>query len=95
MMNADGGNVVRLTTNSAADIYPSFSPDGTKILFVSSRDGNQEIYMMNANGTNQLRLTNNQFPDIHPTFSSDGAKIAYSGGVYNGPGSAILQLFSR
>lgn len=36
---------------------PVVSPDGSKILFRSNRDGNEEIYVMNADGSNQTRLT--------------------------------------
>ena len=76
-MNADGSNQTRLTNNPAIDISPSFSPDGSKIAFVSNRDGNQEIYVMNADGSNQTRLTNNSAVDELPSFSGDGSKIAF------------------
>jgi Tol biopolymer transport system component len=46
--------------------YPSWSPDGTKIVFVSTRDGNYEIYVMNADGSGQMRLTNNNDGDEYP-----------------------------
>ena len=39
VMNADGSNQTRLTNNPADDFYPSFSGDGSKIAFVSNRDG--------------------------------------------------------
>ena len=58
-MNADGSNQTRLTNNTAFDDGPSFSRDGSKIAFASTRDGNYEIYVMNADGSNQTRLTNN------------------------------------
>ena len=45
-MNADGSNLTNLTNNSAADNRPSWSPDGTKIVFGTNRDGNDEIYVM-------------------------------------------------
>jgi Tol biopolymer transport system component len=58
-MNANGTNQLRLTNQLADDLSPSFSPDGTKITFVSSRDaGNFEIYVMDSDGSNQVRLTN-------------------------------------
>lgn len=48
-----------------------------RIAFVSSRDGNLEIYVMNADGTDQRRLTNNPAPDYHPEWSPDGKKLAF------------------
>jgi Tol biopolymer transport system component len=45
---------------------PVWSPDGTKIAFVTDRDHNSEIYVMNADGSNQMRLTNLSAEDITP-----------------------------
>jgi hypothetical protein len=67
-MNADGSNPVDLSNNAAAERHPSFSPDGTKIAFVSNLDGNNEIYVMNADGTNQTRLTNDPASDFYPAW---------------------------
>lgn len=55
VMNADGTGQTLLTTTGS---LPMWSPDRKKIVFVSNRDGNTEIYVMNADGTNQTRLTN-------------------------------------
>ena len=44
VMDQDGGNQVRLTNNPAYDDQPKWSPDGSKIVFMSDRDGNFEIY---------------------------------------------------
>ncbi len=49
----------------------------TKIAFVSTRDGNREIYVMNADGTNQIRLTNNATYETTPSWSPNGTKIAF------------------
>ena len=48
-----------------------------KIGFVSSRDGNPELYVMNADGSNQTRLTYDPAEDAGPTWSPDGSKIAF------------------
>ncbi len=76
-VNIDGTGFTRLTNNSFKDFNPHFSPDGSKIVFVSARDGNDEIYTMNADGTNQTRLTNNTADDNDPRFSPDGSKIIF------------------
>jgi len=76
-MQTDGSDPKQLTKNTAGDGDPSFSPDGGKIAFVSSRDGNSEIYVMNADGTNQKRLTINTVTDQDPSWSPDGSKILF------------------
>lgn len=43
---SDGSNPRRLTVNEVEDEFPSFSPDGRQIVFMSIRDGNWEIYVM-------------------------------------------------
>ncbi|MEW5718746.1 MAG: DPP IV N-terminal domain-containing protein [Chloroflexota bacterium] len=54
-----------------------FQIDGKRILFVSDRDGNVEIYVMNADGSNQTRLTNNPARDVYPLWSPDGTRIMF------------------
>ncbi len=54
-----------------------FSPDGNKIVFSSSRDGNQDIYIMNADGSGQKRLAGTAQSDYYPTFTPDGKKILF------------------
>lgn len=76
-MNVDGSNQTKLTENSFEDEAPRWSPDGSKIAFVSKRDGNPEIYVMNSDGTNITRLTNSPTFDIMPAWSPDGTKIAF------------------
>ena len=84
-MDADGSNVVRLTTSPALDRFPIFSPDGTKIAFTSNRDGNTEIYVMNADGTDQTRITNRPGGDSQPNWSPDGTRIAWRSSTGRAP----------
>lgn len=50
----------------------------SKIIFVSNRDGNDELYMMDYDGNNQTRLTFNRIKDYMPAWSADGREIAYT-----------------
>ena len=77
LMNTNGTDQKRLTVNTVFDGEPSFSSDGGKIVFTSTRDGNAEIYAMNTDGSNQKRLTNSLGSDAHPSFSPDGTKITF------------------
>ena len=52
--------------------------DVNTIVFVSTRDGNPEIYSINANGTNPTRLTNSPATDEQPSRSADGRSIVFS-----------------
>ena len=76
-VKSNGTATTRLTTNSATDVEPAWSPNGNKIAFRSDRDGNDEIYVMNADGSNPTRLTSNTARDYKPAWSPDGAKIAF------------------
>jgi hypothetical protein len=69
-MNADGTNPVRLTNSPGPDGSPSWSPDSSKIIFNSQRDGSftSDLYVMNADGTNQTRITNNTVHDGEPVW---------------------------
>ena len=66
-----------LTRSRSRDRRPSFSPDGTQILFATDRDGNWEIYLMELDGLSQRRLTVHPQQDNTPSFSPDGTKIVF------------------
>ena len=58
--------------------WPVWSPDGTRIAFVSNRNGGFiQIHVMDADGKNPIRLTDAVWDD-YPTWSPDGTKIAFS-----------------
>ena len=52
--------------------------DGKKIVFMSGRDGTQEIYVMNPDGSAQTRVTGDAFNDAQPAWSPDGKKIVFT-----------------
>ena len=79
VMNWDGSGVSRLTNSTYDDINPVWSPDGTKIAFMSFRNClNYQIYVMNADGSGQVNISNNNANDTQPSWSPDGTKIAFA-----------------
>jgi len=68
----------RLTDNWAIDTSPTWSPDCSKIAFVSGRSGSPQIYVMNADGSNKERLTFKGTYNTSPDWSPKGKKIAFT-----------------
>ena len=69
VINPDGSGLTNLTSNSATDVTPRWSPDGTKIAFMSDRDGDQDIYTMDADGSDVALVTTDsgsQVQDLDP-----------------------------
>ncbi len=72
------------------NLFPTWSPDGTKLAFVSTRGGPYAIWVMDANGERLQQLTfplGEDYPFANiPTWSPKGDKIAFWSGKDLGPG---------
>lgn len=88
VMDADGTNVERLTTDAASNSptlnlesrsqNPAWSPDGTRIAYESTRSGNNEIWVMNADGTGErINVSQHESWDSDPAWSPDGTRITF------------------
>lgn len=67
----------QITEGVGDDFSPEYSPDGSRIAFVSTRDGNFELYVMDADGGNLERLTETRATEGDPSWMLDGRRIVY------------------
>ena len=70
IVDADGSNLTRLTHDPAADQFPAFSPDGTKIAW-ERRGAQGNLWMMNPDGFLQAAVTQDQGPHVTPDWAPD------------------------
>jgi Tol biopolymer transport system component len=77
-MDADGTDQTNLTNSPYDDWEPCWAPTGSRLVFVSNRDGGPDLYIMNGDGTGVQRQTDNAAKDWEPAWSPDGTKIIFS-----------------
>ena len=83
-MNADGSAQTNLTGSGGLDAHPTWSPDGTRLAFISARDGNGddegslEVYVMNAVGSGLARLTDDVWRNANAAWSPDGIRFVFA-----------------
>ena len=77
----NGGTAKQLTTNSAYDAYPVWSPDGQKIAFASTREGSMDVYLMDKNGGVPKRLTTNSGSETPMAFTDNSHVLFTSAGM--------------
>ena len=75
--SARGEQLRRLTNWNAYTAEGTLSPDGSRIVFTSLKDGDLDIYTMHIDGSDVRRLTTTPGYDGGPFFSPDGSKIVY------------------
>jgi TolB protein len=88
VMEVDGGEPVRVSQRESFYVDPSWSPDGTSIVFAAfppDADGidlaQLEVYVAKADGSDELRLTDDDIRDHDPSWSPDGTSIVFESEV--------------
>jgi len=89
---------IRLIAHRAADEMMKYFGEKpiftTKIVFVSIRDGNNEIYMMDYDGKRPRRITFNEDIDVIPSWSADNEKILYTSYRKGNPDLYMFHLYT-
>ncbi|MBL9070953.1 MAG: PD40 domain-containing protein [Sphingopyxis sp.] len=75
-MPIEGGTPTRIAEGLAYEHQPRFSPDGTRIAFVSDRGGGDNIWLMKRDGSDKRQLSKEEFRLLNqPSWSPDGQFI--------------------
>ena len=82
LMNANGTNARQFTRGDAGETSPVFSPDGSRIAFVSTRNGSGNIYIIPSGGGEATQFTHVSTGVADPLWSPDGKWIVFSSDVY-------------
>ena len=92
-----GGTATRITSGQGFDMQPRYSPDGKSIVFVSDRNGSENLWIADADGANARALTTGERQDyLSPVWAPDGRTlIATKGGqlwLYYKDGGSGVQM---
>lgn len=81
-VSTKGGEAVALTQDFAWNLHPTISPDGTKVAFISDRDGLSNIWTMDLEGGDLVQISTEKNNLIHsPKWSPDGEFIVATKGI--------------
>ncbi len=75
-----GGEATAITSGTAFDSQPRYSPDGQHLVFISDRSGSENIWVANADGSEPRKLSNDKgrVEFASPSFSPDGKHVIAS-----------------
>jgi TolB protein len=78
VMDSDGANMRYLTSGQATALTPRYSPDYSKILYLSYLNGEPSIYVYDLGSDSQKLLLRSRNPTFAPRWSPDGKWVLYS-----------------
>ena len=91
---ATGGQAFQLTSNKAYDSNPVWSPDGKQIVFLSNREGSDDLFITPASGGVPRRLTTHSGNEMPLAFLNDSI-LLFNASILPGPNSSRAPFFSQ
>jgi TolB protein len=90
MISPDGTDLRRITNDPFRNAGPVFSPDGSRIAYSSTRDGNSDVFVVDTLGTRPRRITDSPHRECCPDWSPDGTRLLYVSDREERPGLYVV-----
>ena len=100
VVDTDGTGLKVLAGGEGCQMYPQWSPDGSKIVYYQSTTGDgdpQNVWVMNADGSGKVQLTSDtarEVRSIWPSWSPDGRRIVFSHEVFYAGGVGRMAIYA-
>ncbi len=103
LMPVSGGEATRLTRGMGYNAQPRFSPDGERIVFLSDRNGGENVWILSVDLSDTIQVTRGKDDAyLSPTFTPDGEYVVVSKGaraqkpwIYHVEGGTGAALFTE
>ncbi len=103
LMPIEGGDATRLTRGMGHNAMPRFSPDGQRVVFISDRDGGDNVWVISTDLSDTIQVTRGKTDQyVSPVFTPDGAYVIASKGgraqkpwIYHLRGGTGAALFTE
>lgn len=92
-----GGQASRITSGQGYDMQPRYSPDGSRLVFISDRNGSENVWIADADGTHPRALTEGEREStMSPVWTPDGDYVVVTKGsdlwIFHVDGGSGLQI---
>lgn len=93
-VSVTGGNAQQITSNKSYDSYPVWTPDSKRIVFLSDREGSDDLYITSATGGTPTRLTTHSGNETPLAFLNDSI-LLFNAAILPGPTTARAPFFTQ
>lgn len=93
LVDREGSDARRLTTNVGSETNPHFSPDGQTLAFSAEYGGNTDVYVLNLSGGEPRRLTWHPGEDAVQGWTPDGKSVLFRSGREGYP-TALTKFYT-